>query len=146
VSKGVLGAVVGALAAALAIAGCGGGNDTLTKEEYAKQANAVCVRGGKERSDAISEYGKTANQNLPQKVLQKGLVEAALPTFQKLSSELSALPVPKEEAKKVEEFNRAFKAAVEAIEARWHVIIENPALFGEANDIAEEIGATKCLI
>lgn len=145
--KGVFGIIVGALAVALIAAGCGSsGSDTLTKAEYVKEANAVCDRGEKERSDAISEFGRTAGQNLPQKQVQKGLVDATLPTFQKLSSELAALPVPKEEAKRVEEFNRAFLAAVEAIEARWHVIIENPALFGEANDIAEKIGTTECLI
>jgi hypothetical protein len=147
VSKGVFGIIVGALAVALVAAGCGsGGSDPVTKAEYVKEANAVCDRGERERSEAISEYGETTNQSLPQKQLQKGLVEAALPSYQNLSSELSALPVPKEGAKQVEEFDRAFGAAVEAMEARWHVAIDNPALFGEANDIAEKIGATECLI
>lgn len=146
VSKGVFGIIVGILAVALVAAGCGGGsNDPVSKAEYVKEANATCDRSEKERSEATSKYAETADQSLPQKQMQKGLVETALPFLQDLSSELSDLSLPEQGTKQVEKFNQAFAGAVEAIETHWQVAFENPELFSESNKLAKEIGATECI-
>ena len=42
------------LLAAAALAGCGGGSDRLTREEFVEQATAVCA-GVEERVDALGE-------------------------------------------------------------------------------------------
>jgi transcriptional regulator with AAA-type ATPase domain len=73
--------------ALIAAGGCGGGDDRLSRDEYVKQADAICAKYQK-RLDALPE---------PENVQElKELVDEGLPIAREGYQELKALEPPEE--------------------------------------------------
>jgi hypothetical protein len=89
--------------------GCGGGAKRLSKDEYTKQADAICSTYNKK----ISALGRPTNfKGLP------SYVDRALPVARKGNEELRALKAPKDEEKTAKEWldqNAAVVASMERL-------------------------------
>src|SRR5919202_4619813 len=84
-----------ALLITVLVAGCGGGSGRLSKEEYAKRADAVCARYNA-KLKALSR--PTSIGALPD------YVDKALPLARNGDEELSALKPPKDEERTAKEW------------------------------------------
>lgn len=142
-------------AAAILVAGCGSGSDSigsettgsLTKAEFVKQGNAICAKGSKEIKEGFEKFVKEnglSKTKAPAKVVQEEAVETVLiPRIRKEIEDIRALGPPNEEAEAV------LDAAEEGLEQGE----ENPSLmlkeesagpFAKANKLSREYGLTKC--
>jgi len=147
VSKKVV-ALVGVLALLVLSAGCGSGDDnSLTKAEFVKQADAICKKGEKKKNDSlVSAYKKVGSENKESKNAQEEIiVDVALPPISKMIEELDGLGALNGEEEKAERMVEAFEEEAENVE-------EDPAgtiagkvgNFDEANKIAKELGMEDC--
>jgi hypothetical protein len=154
-SKGAMGVVVGAvlIAAALVVAGCGGGSSTgsdngaaLTKAQFVKQANAVCKKGQQEREAGVNELAEEVKPGAdPGELPKKGLVEAIIGPLHNMVENLAALPAPEGDEEQVEEIVEAYRKPVEEIEEDENVAF-NGALFEEASEKALKYGLEDCAL
>lgn len=108
--------IVGALAIAMILAGCGGssGDDEGTasapigKAEFIRQADALCTKGGEETEAEFVSYakekkvakGKALNQAQSEEVIQ----DIVVPALRQQVSDLRALGVPTEDQAQVNGF------------------------------------------
>lgn len=144
-------AVVGVVVAVAALAfGCGGDDDdSLTKAEYRKQANALCLQGNDQKDNAIREGFED-----PKKagITAKGeagtievLTELALPPIVAMTEELKELGGPEGEEEKAEEMVEAIEAEIDEIEANPKAVATGSGgEFNEANKLADELGLESC--
>ena len=96
-----------ALAVVILAAGCGGGEKRLSKEEYSKQADAICTKYNAE----IKALGQPRSiRALP------GYVDRALPIARKGTDELRGLKPPKDEEKTAKEWLDQNDSVVAAME------------------------------
>lgn len=141
-------ALVGVLALLVLSAGCGSGDDnSLTKAEFVKQADAICKKGEKKKNDSlVSAYKKVGSENKESKNAQEEIiVDVALPPISKMIEELDGLGALNGEEEKAERMVEAFEEEAENVE-------EDPAgtiagkvgNFDEANKIAKELGMEDC--
>jgi hypothetical protein len=141
-------ALLAALAAlAMIVAGCGGdgdSTDSLTKAEFVKQGNAICVEGEKKLEAEIEEFFEGEKQ--PTKVqLEEAANAVFLPSLRKQVGEIRDLGLPSEGAG---EADKALKAAEEALKKGEEdpsiLLVQGPGPFAEATKLAKEFGLTKC--
>jgi len=114
--------IVGALLiAAAVIAGCGGDSEpSITKAEFAKKANAVCLDRVEKRNIALEsaykkETGKYYGESIDPKIEEKIFRAVYLPEMELLAKELSAIGYPGDDDGKAQEFVETLEAANETI-------------------------------
>lgn len=148
--KGAFLAVVAvSVAALLAFAGCGGGDETtaLTKAEFTKQANAGCKEHTKERDElfkaAIAEVSSGEATRADQ---EKLISEVLLPPFEKDIENLKSLGAPAGDEEKVQAIIEEMEKAVKKVEAKPLVALRSSSQFAEARAAAVKYGLTDCVI
>jgi hypothetical protein len=151
VNKGICRTVVaGLLALSLLIAGCGGGDDetsSLTRQQFIKQGNAICLQQTQKRSKIIREAIANTNQNkLLPKAEREQLVLDALPAYAETPDKLEALGAPEGDEEKVEAIYQAMRQAVKDVEADTSVALTSTKQFEEANKLAVQYGLTSCIL
>lgn len=137
-------------AAALAVAGCGGGDSTLSRAEFLKEADAICWKTHNEnfkgfQAFLVKNFKDFSNPSSQQAALGKGVVAVTVPALQKGSEELEALDAPEDEKQKVEAFVAAIDRAIGTIE-------ENPAskrvtdglVYGDTHKLARKYEFGRC--
>jgi hypothetical protein len=118
---------VGAVAAALAFAGCGddseetagqtGGNE-LSSAAYAKQAEAICRKADKERNAKIAKLAKEIPQSASLDEKTEALAQTVKPIFAGMVSELEKIQPPAgSEGDDYRVWMEAVELAVEKIDA-----------------------------
>ena len=95
------------LAVAVLAAGCGGGEKRLSREDYSKQADAICTKYNA-KIKALGQPGSI--RALP------GYVDRALPIARKGTDELRRLKPPKDEEKTAKEWLDQNDSVVAAME------------------------------
>lgn len=145
----VFSALVGTLAIALIVAGCGSSEpDPLTKAEFIKQGNAICVQAGQERDAALKQAAKEGAQRSEESSeaeLDRYVTEVALPPIQKMTEELGGLGAPKKDERQVAAIVRGFEEGTEKLEANPHSALGGDPFTG-ANKLAAAYGLTDCNI
>ena len=146
-------AVLAVVALALIGAGCGdddesgdsgssGGGDTLTKEQFLTQGNAICAAGNAE----LEAEGETLGTAPTPGEIEDFALEELVPNIQNQIDELRGLTPPEGDEEEVEAILAAAEEGVAAIE-------ENPASafddggadpFAQANELAADYGLTVC--
>jgi hypothetical protein len=149
--RGILGVLVGVVVIAAVATGCGGGDDddSLTKAEFTKQGNAICLQSENEKNedlqDALSNPEKYDVEQRNAKGELELLEKVALPPIVKMTEELAALGAPSGEEEKVEAVIAAFEEEIEKIEANPQSVVSGTGgEFTEANKLAREIGLRAC--
>lgn len=150
VGKGVIGLIVGiaAVAFALVVSGCGGGgSSSLSKTEYAKKANEICVRSESERQEVVAAASKKLTPG--KKVTsaqQEQIVLEVVPTYEKMTSEIDELGAPEGEEKQAEAWVEAMEEAAESVKGDPGTAITGNAPFQKPDELAEELGAKRCVV
>lgn len=147
--KLVVGVVAGALILGL-MGGCGGGDDSssLTKKEYAKQGSRICARVEGERFARLKVAAKDLKpgETIAPAKLEKVLIDS-MPDYRRMGHELEELGAPEGEEAKVEKLVAAIERSADKAEEKPSVAIKNDqAIFGEANEIAEQLELTNCRV
>ena len=119
---------------AMAIAGCGGSDDSetsggeqeaLSKAEWVKQADAICTKAN-DRQEALLQKAAQDVTGSPSKSDQADfVVNAGVPPLREAAASLEELGAPAGEEEKAEAFIDALEKALDEIEAE-------PVEFSEA--------------
>ncbi|MBK5219794.1 MAG: hypothetical protein JJE35_08415 [Thermoleophilia bacterium] len=129
-----------ALFAAVA-AGCGGSDDTtsettaaLTKAEFIKQAEAICVKGNEAIEGEVEEFAddNEVDTEDPTKAQQEEVItDVVAPGTKQQVEEIADLAAPSGDEEQIE-------AIVESVESGTTELEDQPELlFGEKNPLAE---------
>jgi hypothetical protein len=116
-SKGLTTALM-TLGVALLLAGCGGGGDgtsanALTKAQFLKKANAICVRGTKEWGIRDRAFWRKHTFPVPEPALARGTREIVMPVRKKELRLIRALGLPREGTHYVEVMLSAWEEGIE---------------------------------
>jgi hypothetical protein len=104
----VTGGWVGLTVVAAVAAGCGGGDEALSKPEYVKQANAVCKRFNTDvERQAVRQFAGIRDESDLTAAKARGFYETALPRFDKALEDLRALEPPEGDRETVEKIYEA---------------------------------------
>ena len=133
------------LAATLAIAGCGGGGDSakasLTKAQFAKQADLVCSTAGNEQAEKANLYLKKHPKAEEAEMIEPALI----PPLEKGLEELKELGLPRDSEAQAEAFIEEFEKALEELKEDPEAALSpggNP--FEKANSIAKKYEYGDC--
>jgi len=144
---GVLVALVALLA--LAIAGCGGGDETtaLTKGQFLKQGNQICNQQREKRNAELRKaiQGKDQTKLLPLAEREE-LVLQTLPAYAEVPKMLEGLGAPEGDEEEVEAITKAMEKAVEDVEGNPKEALESTKQFFEASKLASEYGLSECVV
>ncbi len=133
---------------AVAVAGCGGSDDTssttaeISKDDYVTQANEVCTEGNKELRAAGQEAfsGEPSDAEIEQYV-----ADTMAPNIQGQIDAITALGVPAGDEEQVNEFLDTAQETLDQVEADPSVLTsggQDP--FAETNQLMTEYGLTEC--
>jgi hypothetical protein len=129
----------------IALIGCGGGGDdeSLTKAEYVKEANAICRKALNQKEKVIAE----ATEKLPDKVSastkEKVVLEAFAP-YEKATEELAELGKPEGQEEKAEALVEAMEDGAEKVKASPTTLLVSDLPVRKANKMAEDFGVDRC--
>jgi hypothetical protein len=131
------------LAVVLVAAGCGGGDDdTLTKAQFIKQADAICKKGNK-RIDAAAQDIFTGQQQPSKAQLTTFATDTLIPDVQRQVDEVRALNEPSEDEDQVNAF-------LDSAQSELDKGKENPLYmtssksFSETNQLGQQYGFKVC--
>ncbi|HEX5990293.1 MAG TPA: hypothetical protein VFY75_08790 [Solirubrobacterales bacterium] len=151
--KGTLLVCFGALAVALLVlAGCGGSDDSdsLTKDEFVAQGNAICKKGTEERNRIFKEEQARAenkpNQTFSDADREQLVRDVIVPPYEKTTKELKELGTPDEGAADVEAIVEAREKAIQKVDANPAPAVESTVQFVEANKLSAAYGLTDCVV
>jgi hypothetical protein len=129
------------------IVGCGGGGEeTISKAEFIEQADAICKKSTKERSDAFT---KLLNQyddgNPPQAELDQLIENDTVPAFKKQREAIAELPSPDEGEEEIEQMLVLLDEAIAKVEAEPDEAINRAAgWFADYEQAAVDFGFKEC--
>lgn len=134
---------------ALAIGGCGGGDDdeaSLTKAQFTRQANAICDKSNDERvAEFRARMSVTGLSNDQERV--EAVQEAFIAPFEEMVGELEDLSPPEGDEEKVEAIFTEMEQGVDDLEKDPLVVFEGEEkMFDKANELASDYGLTSCTI
>ena len=138
-----------ALAMAIALAGCGGGDEgsttseALSKEEFIAQADEICATSTDEFDAALEELG--AGGQPSDEEAATFISETLLPSYKDLAAQIDALAAPEGDEEEVDAIVTALNDAVAEGESDPEAVIaseDDP--FEEFETLAEDYGLTEC--
>ncbi|HMI82053.1 MAG TPA: hypothetical protein VK480_09730 [Solirubrobacterales bacterium] len=145
--------VAGLVVAALLLAsGCGGGGDdttaSLTKDEFVKQANAICTKHQRQMEAKFSKFVEEANAgsrtSTPEK-FKEGVTKIAIPALEEQIEELSALPAPAGEEEQVKLILERQEETLKKVEAD-PTFRTSGGPYEELNKPASDYGLSECAV
>jgi hypothetical protein len=145
-----------ATSGALALAGCGGDDDTattasggaeaggasgpaLTKDQFIAQADAICAAGDRTIEEAIEALGRGGEPS-PADLHQFSII--AVPAIQQEVDAIEALPPPEGDEDEVEAILAAVQKGIDEIRSDPTSIESDP--LAEADRLAEDYGLEQC--
>lgn len=154
-NKGLIAVLVGMLAGALLVAGCGSDSSTgdttasITKAEFVKQGNAICKEGNEEIEGEFEKFAKENNLSEKKAPTEAQLEEAAeqflIPAITRQVEGLRALGAPSGEEEKVNTLLDNAETALEEVEEDPSLLSgENSEPFEDVNKEARAVGLTTC--
>jgi maltose-binding protein MalE len=151
-SKRFIAVLVGVLALAALVAGCGSssGDSTtasLSKAEFIKQGDAICQKGNKEIETGFEAFMKENGiKGEPSKAQGVEISETVLiPSIETQSEELRALGAPSGEEGEISAMLDALDEGVEEAEEDPEALLASESdPFGPANKMASEYGLKVC--
>jgi hypothetical protein len=138
-----------ALAVAMVVTGCGGGDSStasITKAKFIKQADAACKKGEEEIQKNFAVYVKKHKVEKPTEDDYAELIEVVLlPSAEQEIDDIRALGAPSGDEDQVEALLEAREASLEKAQAEPKLVIQNSKkIFGEASQMADEYGLKDC--
>ena len=148
--KSISGFVVLSLTLILLVAGCGGGDASITKAELIRKGDAICENADNAEFEGSIKYEKAHAEeysNLPPGVAVRKLRDVVgLPVILKQAEELEALGAPKGDEEEVKAIIVGIEEAVKKGEQKPASLeattSANP--FSHVNRLAQEYGFKAC--
>jgi hypothetical protein len=135
--------LVAILTVGLVAAGCGGGDDALTKSEFLKQGNAICKKGDKV-IDSAANKAFPSNQQPSDAEITKFAEGTAIPEIQKEIDGIGDLNPPSADEGKVNALLDEAQVALDKAKADPLIFASNNDPFAKANKLANDYGLTDC--
>jgi hypothetical protein len=148
------------VAIAIGVAGCGGGGDdgseistsSLSKAEFTRKAEAICVKGQKQVERNFGAFAKKTDFNLrqvsqnPTKAQVNGLVNSVLiPAIKQEIAAIRALGAPQGDEDQIEAMLEANEEGIATAEDLPREVLEKTEVaFGVASRLAKEYGLALC--
>jgi len=146
VNKGAIGSIVGlAAVAALLLAGCGGGGETVTKTDFVRQGNAVCGKWQQARGNRFRAVNSKFKPPITQAKREKAILFVMEPYGEAIEG-LKELDPPAGEEEKVEAIIKAMEEAWNQARANLGTLISSGAPFIQSNRLVEEYGLKECKV
>lgn len=137
--------------AAIFLPGCGGGDSTtaqpLTKKEFIRQANAICVKGVKEK-DQILEAGLKELADKGHEPAKKDLetvVLEILPPLEQVIHDLGELSPPAADQKAINKLLAKYEAVLQKAESEPSSALGASFLVAP-NEASRTYGLTSCIL
>lgn len=153
-NKGLIAALLGVVAIAVVVAGCGSSSSddstaSLTKAQFISQANAICKKGNAEVESEFEDFAKKngiEGNKEPTTAQEVELAETILtPNVKSQSEELRALGAPSGDEDEITAMLDSLDQGVEEAEADPEALIEGKAEpFKDASQKAQKYGLTAC--
>ena len=131
-----------ATTAAVVLAGCGGDDDTLTKSQFIKQADAICKQGNK-RIEAQAEDTLPANEPPSKAQLTTFATETLIPDIQRQVDEVRELNEPSEDEDQVNAFLDSAQSELDKGEED-PLYITSDKSFAKTNRLGKQYGFKVC--
>jgi hypothetical protein len=153
-NKALLTAVAVLVALAAVVAGCGGSDDSdtsasLTKAQFVKQADAICVNSNKEIESEFESYAKEKgwdeNKEPSKDQQEEAIVDVVAPNIQGQVDEIKDLGAPEGDEETIETMLAAVEEGVEELEENPGQLTEegkNPLAKG--SKLARDYGLAEC--
>jgi hypothetical protein len=120
-TRSTLIAVLALAAFALAAAGCGGSDSTLSRAEFLKQVDVICLKTSEKNFNGFLKYRRKHPQDFANSAsstaIGKVITAVTVPVVQQTTNELGALAGPAEEEKKVDAFNAEVEQVLAKLKA-----------------------------
>jgi hypothetical protein len=123
---------------------------SITKAEFIKRANAICVRGRnrrlREMRQVVAKRPENAGGEYSRELIVDVVREVFAPTMERQVAEFRALGAPAGDAKEVEAIVAAYERAVAAARELRSEKDKGPVdeAIGEAGSLAEKYGFKEC--
>ncbi|HEX3239431.1 MAG TPA: hypothetical protein VHR18_04770 [Solirubrobacterales bacterium] len=152
-SKAFMAIAIGAVALAALVAGCGGGDSsdsssaTLTKPEFIKQADAICVKGNEAIEDEVEAFAEDNNVDTedPTKEQQEEVIaDVVAPGTRTQVEEISELGAPSGDEETIEAMVEAVESASTELEDDPGLLLEEKNPLEAGSKLAREYGLTEC--
>jgi len=138
-----------AIAAALAIAGCGGSSEakpTITKAQFIKRGDGICNKSDDRQGKGLVAWQKKNPKSGASKAWQKKiLAEVALPPVKVEIRELAALPTPAGDEATVKAIVSGLEEALKKTEADPSPLLKGPGAFGPVEKTITHYGFKFCV-
>jgi hypothetical protein len=151
-SSRITGVTVCALALAAIAAGCGSGSTTtstssssataLTKAEFVKKGNAICVKGHKTVA-AAAQNAFPKNQQPSLAAVKKFRTQTLIPAAQSEINGIAALPPPSGDEATVKKMLSTAQADLDQAKAN-PALLKGNKLFADENTLVRAYGLTAC--
>jgi basic membrane lipoprotein Med (substrate-binding protein (PBP1-ABC) superfamily) len=157
-------ALVAAIAA-LAVAGCGGGDESststtagasgasgasgpLTVDQWATQADQICAQGDKDQNAAVKQFfqenGISTDQQPTDAQIDQLANDVIIPNIQQQIDAVKALPVPEDDAEKIQAFLDQAQSDLDKLKSDPSVLTQGGEPFAETQQIARDLGLDNC--
>jgi hypothetical protein len=139
-------AIVVAIMLASVAAGCGGDSETtaVTKEQFVKEANSICLKGEAKRGQMLNELSSQFGGGKVPQAQREQLVLKVLPTYEETATNLGELDPPAGDEKEVEAIVEAMEEAVDRVKADPNTALVGTIPFDKANKLANGYGLDRC--
>ncbi len=143
--KAIIGLAVAA--ALLVVAGCGGDDSSISKQEYDQELELVCNKGLQEREELIGQLSQEFEEGKQKSTTktQAENINKLIAVYKGTTEEIADIGLPEEGEKKADELVRAREEAAAKVEADpLGSLGVTSTTFEEANKIAEDLEAKSC--
>lgn len=132
-----------------ALVACGGGDDSIAKEEYLERAREICKEGNEDLAKATQEAFKDVKEGEKPTTeqLETYAKDVVVPKVRQQVEDLRSLPDPKDAADQVDEIYDSFEATLDKIDEQPSLLTDNPnlaELFKEADELSRKYGFPVC--
>jgi len=146
--------VAAALAATLALAGCGGDDEEggfspvvsepVSKVEFLRQADAICI-SSESRIEAAADDLVTAPGDPDPAEVERIAIDLVVPALESEVAAIGALGAPEGDEEEVEAILAATEDGIAAIEADPRALLDGvPAPLRRAQKLAQAYGSRQC--
>jgi len=151
VRRGILKSIAGLIAAAglVGLLGCGGEDEvSLTKAQFVKKGNEICLKSEKERLAVLEETAGKLGVNpgrVPSQSTQQKVILAGIPSYEEAAQKLGEI-APDGEEEKVEAMVEAMEEAADKVRADPGTALVSGIQFENADKLLEAYGLENCAV
>lgn len=145
---------ISVLALAAVAAGCGGGDDsgdssstTLTKAEFIKEADAICVKGNEAIEEEVEDFAvdnDVDTENPTKEQQEEVIADVVAPGTRAQVEEISELGAPSGDEETIEAMVEAVETASTELEDDPGQLLEEGNPLAEGSKLAREYGLKEC--